>query len=541
MLPGKSYTPEDILRLVWRRRWFVIVPFVAIFAGTLVVSRLIPDRYRSETTILVVPQKVPESYVRSTVSTNIADRLRSIQQQILSRTRLELIIRDFDLYAVERKRLPMEDVVEMMRRDVRVDIVKGDVFRVAYTSNNPRIAMQVAERLATEFTKESLQDREVLASATTDFLQSQLEDARRRLAEQEAKVVDFQRRHAGSLPSERESNVQVLHNLQLQVQAVLESANRDRDRRLFLERTLAELEPQAKARAESDLTPGSGNPADPVAELAGSGPIADQLEAARNALKTLELRLKPEHPDIVYMKRVIRDLEAKATAEAAQQPSAATAARPPRQATPEEQARQRRLQETREELASADTQLAFKLAEERRLRDQITLIQSRVASTPGLEADLIAITRDYETLKKAYEVLLGKQEDSKLASALEQRQIGEVFKVIDPARLPESPASPNRVLIDLLGALSGLAIGFGVVALLEYRDKSLCSEEDLLAVLKVPVLAAIPVIETRRDRQRARLRRAIEIASAATAAAVLVGAVLFAWSAGDFARLLSVR
>jgi capsular polysaccharide biosynthesis protein len=188
-----------------------------------------------------------------------------------------------------------------------------------------------------------------------------------------------------------------------------------------------------------------------------------------------------------------------------------------------------------------DVQLASRLAEERRLRAQISLVQSQVAATPGLEADLIAISRDYETLKKAYEVLLAKQEDSKLAAALEQRQIGEVFKVIDPARLPESPASPNRLLIDLLGAVAGLAIGFGLVALLEYRDKGLRSEDDVLAVLKLRVLAAIPVIETRRDERRAKWRRAIEIAGAAVAAAVLAVAVLFAWTAGDFARLLSVR
>jgi polysaccharide chain length determinant protein (PEP-CTERM system associated) len=531
VLPGKKYTPEDMFWMVRRRKWALIVPFTMIFTGTFLVALMVPDRFRSETVILVVPQRVPESYVRSTVTTRIEDRLRSIQQQILSRTRLELIIRDFDLYPAERGRMAMEDVVEIMRRDVKADTVKGDTFRVAYSSSDPKKAMQVAERLASEFTNENLRDREVLAAATTDFLQSQLDDARRRLAEQEAKVAEFQRRHAGRLPSERASNLQVMHNLQLQVQAVLESANRDRDRRLFLERTLAGLDPEAPAlRATVPV-----NPAETTADPIGKGSTAEQLEAARDALKGLELHLKPEHPDVVYLKRLIQDLEANVAAEASQRPTA-SAARAPRARTAEEANILRRTQETREELASVDVQLASKQAEEKRLRAQIALFEGRVADTPALEAELTALTRDYETVQKGYESLLAKQEDSKVSAALERRQIGEVFKVLDRARLPEGPASPNRLLINLLGALAGLTVGFGLIAALEYRDNGLRSEDDVLSVLHVPVLASIPVIETRRDRLLARRKRVLGTMSAAAALVVLLGAGVFAWTAG-FIRL----
>jgi len=227
--------------MLWRRKWAVILPFVAVSLGTFAVSSWLPDRYRSETVILVVPQRVPEDYVRPTVTARIEDRLRTIQQQILTRTRLEQIIRDLKLYPREIARQPMEDVVELMRRrDVRVDIVKGDAFRVTYTYDNPKTAMDVAARLASEFQNESLSDRATQAQSTTHFLESQLISARKRLEAQEAKFADFQRRYSGQLPSEREANLQVLHNLQLQVQSVLESLNRDRDRRLFLERSMAE-------------------------------------------------------------------------------------------------------------------------------------------------------------------------------------------------------------------------------------------------------------------------------------------------------------
>ena len=191
MLPGKVYRPEDILLILRRRIWFLLVPFAIVAAATAVISRKLPDLYRSDTLILVVPQRVPESYVKSTVTSRIEDRLQSISQQILSRTRLERIIQDFNLYAEERKTGIMEDIVEQMRSDIKVDVVKGDAFRVSYIGRDPRTVMKVTDRLSSLFIEENLRDREVLAEGTDQFLEAQLEDARRRLAEHEKKLEDL--------------------------------------------------------------------------------------------------------------------------------------------------------------------------------------------------------------------------------------------------------------------------------------------------------------------------------------------------------------
>ena len=158
-----------------------------------------------------------------------------------------------------------------------------------------------------------------------------------------------------------------------------------------------------------------------------------------------------------------------------------------------------------------------------------------------MEAELTALTRDYDTLQKGYVSLLAKQEDSKVSAALERRQIGENFKVIDRARLPEGPASPNRAMIDLVGALAGLGVGFGLASLLDFKDKSLWSEDDALCVLQLPVLAGIPIIETRRDRRRARRRRIVAMVSTAAVVVALLGAGLFAWSSGLIRLPLLVR
>ena len=250
MIPGKKYTPEDFLDIAKRRAWVILVPFVLIAAGAAIDSRLTPDLYRSETVILVVPQRIPESYVRATVTSRIEDRLQSIGQQILSRTRLERIITDFNLYTAARKATVMENVVEMMRKDITVETVKGDAFKVSYVSGDPRAAMEVTNRLASLFIEENRHDREVLADGTNQFLESQLEDARRRLSEHEKKVEEYRMRYSGELPTQVQSNLQVIQNTQLQVQALVESIDRDRDRRLVLERSIADVStPEAKPEA----------------------------------------------------------------------------------------------------------------------------------------------------------------------------------------------------------------------------------------------------------------------------------------------------
>jgi uncharacterized protein involved in exopolysaccharide biosynthesis len=289
VIPGKKYTPEDLLDIGKRRWWLIVVPFLVVSIGTAIYARLTPNLYRSETVILVVPQQIPESYVRATVTSRIEDRLQSIEQQILSRTFLERIILDFDLYAFARKTTVMENVVETMRRQhISIETVKGDAFRVSYVSGDPETAKKVTERLAQLFIEENRRGREILANGTNQFLESQLEDARQRLAEHEKKVEDYRRQYAGQLPTQVESNLQVIQNTQLQVQALVESIDRDRDRRMVLERSIADAT-APDARAEAVIVP------PPVATAEAS--IGDQVASARHALQALLARLTPEHPD----------------------------------------------------------------------------------------------------------------------------------------------------------------------------------------------------------------------------------------------------
>jgi len=519
VLPGKIYTPEDILRILWQRKWLLAIPFVVAVISTFAVSMYLPKQYRSETVILVVPQRVPESYVRSTVTARIEDRLSSLREQILSRSRLERIVMDFNLYSAMRQKAPMEDVIEAMRRNVDVTVQRGDAFKVSFVNGDPRVAQKVTERLASIFIDENLRDREVQAEGTNQFLDSQLEDARRRLVEHEKKLEEYRRRYAGQLPTQVQSNLQAIQSAQLQLQALNESMNRDRDRQVLVERQLADAQAgvPATTSTEPPSTSAEGTPILSNAQL---------LEAARARLAVLETRYTEEHPDVAATKRQVRDLEAKVAAESAAVKAQGPQA--PRPLTTAEMQRQSRIRELTAEIQNLDSQITRKQAEEHQLRETISAYQAKVEAAPTRESELTELTRDYATLQGAYTSLLTKREDSKMSANLERRQVGEQFKVLDPPRIAERPFSPNVRLINAAGAAVGLGIGMLLIAFLEYRDSSLRTEEDVLRVIQVPVLALVPMMASDRE-LRLQRRRQLLVGLAVFVMVASSGAALLLW------------
>jgi polysaccharide chain length determinant protein (PEP-CTERM system associated) len=524
MLPGKTYTPEDFLWMAWKRKWLILLPTVLIALATFTVAQLLPNRYRSQTTILVIPQRVPEKFVASTVTADVGERLQTISQQILSRTRLERIVEEFNLYQKERQTMIMEDIIEQMRRrDVGVASDRGRAdggsFTVSFEADNPRTAMLVAERLASMFVQENLQDREVMADSTSQFLQAQLEDARRRLIEHEKKLEDFRRRNAGQLPTQVTSNLQMMQTTQMQIQANADGAGKDRDRLRVLEEAIADAE-----SAERDTPP------EPVVTATGDTPggtAAQQLESARATLRSLELRLKPEHPDVIRARRVIKELEAKAEREALASSVSADGTGLPQ--TPQQQQAAARLAAMKLEAQEINQRLQTRKQDEEKLQKLMAAYNTRLEAGPGLESEFTELTRDYSTLQEQYTTLLRKSEESKIAVNLERRQIGEQFKVIDGARLPERPISPNRIQINLMGLLAGLGVGVALAGLLEYRDTTLKTDDDVTVSLTLPVLAVIPAMTNLTERIRMKRRRRLVAAASASLASLVIMAGVVIW------------
>jgi polysaccharide chain length determinant protein (PEP-CTERM system associated) len=508
VIPGKQYTPEILLSIAWRRKWWILVPALVIGTTASLVTRQLPNLFQADATILVVPQRVPENYVRPTVTASIDDRLMTISQQILSRSRLERVIQDFNLYADLRKTWLMEDIVEAMRGQIGWEAVRGDAFRVSFTSEDPRTAMRVTEKLASLFIDENLRDRENLAEGTNRFLDSQLDEARRRLIENERKLEAYRRAHDGELPNQVEANLEGMHNAGMQLQALTEALNRDRDRRLVLERIIAD------ANAAESITA----PPPPPGDAGSAGTAADELRNAEATLLAMQLRLKPSHPDIAILKRQITQLQRRVEAEDAAQPVSDETI------TPGEGIRRNRLNESKAEIASLDQQIAAKLEEEKRLHGIVADYQRKIETAPTRETELTDLTRDYETFGQVYRELLTKKSESNITANLERRQIGEQFRMLDPPRLPERPSSPNRPKLYLMGIAAAFGVGLGLSALLEYFDRSMRSEEDVRAALNLLVLATVPVIRgaqiSKRRRQLLALSVSVGLAAALTAAVV---------------------
>jgi polysaccharide chain length determinant protein (PEP-CTERM system associated) len=510
VLPGKKYAPEEIVRILIRRAWLILLPLVLCTSGAVVVSKLLPNRYMSETLIMLFPQRIPDSYVKSTVTSNIEDRLATLRDQILSRSRLERIILDLGLYQPLRSKLPMEDVVQRMRKDIDVKVEGKDSFRVTYISQDAGTAQKTTERLASLFIEENLRDRENLAEDTNQFLDSQLEDARRRLVENEKKLEAYRSLHSGELPSQADANLQTIRTAQTQLQNNADSTDRAAERRLLLERQLVDLQSDPLV---APPTPVNSNSPDSTAAES----TAQQLQIAQARLQILLTHDKPDHPDVRMMQRTIKDLEAKVQAEASARSGDAGPVSKP--VTPSEALRQKRIRDLRAEIEGIDRQLKEKQSQDEHLRSVIADYQSRLAAVPKRESELVELNRDYATLQTTYQGLLAKKEDSKIAANLERRNIGEQFKVLDPARVPERPFSPNRMLIDLGGAAAGLFLGLGMIGLLEYLDNSMRSEGDVVLALNLPVLAQFPLIESEADLRR---RRRSKIVFGVTATATVL-------------------
>jgi polysaccharide chain length determinant protein (PEP-CTERM system associated) len=524
MLPGKLYTPDDYLRMAWSRRWFILIPTVVIASTTAVVAMFLPNVYRASTNVMIVPQRVPEEFVQSTVTNPLAERLDMVSKQILSRTQLERIIQEFNLYERERGQMIMEDVIERMRRDIRISLSTNPrrrertaSFSVSFDSPNARTAMRVTERLGSLFVQENLEDRQLLADQTAGFLQAQLEEARRRLQDQENKLRDFRQRNHGQLPEQVQANLQLMSGAETRLQSVLEAQNRDRDRLANAEKTLLELGAPTTVTAPA-----------PAATKGSEGPAtaAELLALERAKLRGLELRLKPEHPDIGIQKRLIAELETKAEEEALRQPLSAVNPAPVVTVNREVAAR---IDRVRSEIQDLRSRIESGRREEVVLRDTITRQQARVATAPGLQSQLTDLMRDYTTVQETYTSLLRRAEESRLSVNMERRQIGEQFKIIDGARLPERPISPDRSRINMFGILGGLAVGLALVALLEYRDTSFKTDDDVMTTLALPVLAVIPLMTNAGERRQTRRRKLLLAASASLTCMLLAAAVMVVW------------
>jgi polysaccharide biosynthesis transport protein len=526
MVPGRRYTPRYVANLL-RRHWFAVSAPILIFGGLAVLlAKALPNVYYSQATIQILPSRIPENLVKTTVVAPLPERLREAREQLLSESRVEEIVKELDLLPTVRERLPTELIVGAMRRAVRTELVSKDTVVLGVSGYEPDKVAKLAERLLADYIEISVKDRTVLAESTSQFLETELEAARERLLVQERKVQSYREQHAGELPSEVDTNLRMMQTSYVQMQGVVEALRQDRERRNALERAINDALPAASdvdsdgAPVEEPTAPSqtatasSGDEADPL--KLPPGPPSKQLVAARAIVEALKLRLTSEHPDMQRAERLIKRLEA----EAAGAPAA-----PDRRADARA-AHDARLRQAQDELSRLNQQIAAREALEMRLRDAVAGYQNRVEAVPERVSEWTDLTRDYGTTQQVYAGLLAKREEARIAASLERQRAHEQFKVVGLPQVPTAPVSPNRPAIALLGLMLGFGLAVASVALFEVKDTTIRAENEVLTNLGIPVLAMVPIVRTVTDRRRARRRK---VTLSAAAALVVVLAVALRW------------
>ncbi len=517
-----------LLDIIRRRHIHFLIP---LFLGWLVVwgsSWVLPPRYKSGTLILVEQPTMPNNLVAPNVNDNLQDRLQSITEQILSRTRLLLIIDKLNLYRDGHRAMTPDQKVALMRKDIDIELVRDvqnqaiTAFRVSYLAPDPREAQQVTSELTNLFIDENTRVREQESEDTTRFMVDQVASARSSLADQDAKVRAFQAQHEGELPDQEQTNLQILSGLQSQLQNEQDALNAVKQQRVY-HQTLID---QYRAMQGTTHT-ANGSPTD----LAG---VDQRLETLRTKLADLSTRYTDRYPEVQDLKAEIAKTEktrdqlianmqnaVNGKEQKTERNSQTQVLTDPAQDAPFLQL-QSQLQADQVEIANREQAIAS-------LKSRINEYQARLSEEPAIEQQFADLTRGYDQSQKNYNDLLQKEKDSQMATSMEQMQEGERFTMIDPPSLPIKPDFPNRLKMCGAGLGAGVALGLLIVAGLESLDDRLHTDQQIRNLLPVAVVAEVPSISSPQDEGKRKRRLVLGWAMTALIVAAIAGGSAFSY------------
>jgi polysaccharide chain length determinant protein (PEP-CTERM system associated) len=486
--------------MLWKRKWLATTLWLVGSLLSIVVVRLLPSVYTAEAVVLVDSQKIPENFVSSTVSGDIAGRLALISQNIMTSTRLLDIINTFALYQNERKRLTQEELLRKMHEDISVDFEKSwtggkmQSFRLGYRGRNAKTVAEVANRLAGLYVAENVRAREDQAEGTVEFLRQQLQEAKRSLDEQEQKVAEFKREHNGILPEQQSSLLGTLSSLGVELQGVQTSADRAQENELSLKAALSSAE-----SSEASLRAGLRR------EGQGSGRVLKtKSEVLEEQLRALRLKYTADYPEVQAAERELketRQLEAAESVVVLTRGSGASGAgggtdisnQRPAIVSPELIQSKERIATLRAQIEIAKHQIVTLEKQREGLAAAISDCRARINRLPLVEQEMAGLKRNYEESANNYNSLLQKKLAAAVATDMEHLQKSERFTVIDPARIPQKPVKPNRPVLAAVGSLAGLVIGLLLGFALEYRKHTFLGEWEL--PVGAVVLGRVPLIE----------------------------------------------
>jgi polysaccharide chain length determinant protein (PEP-CTERM system associated) len=514
--------------LAWRRKWWIIIPLILSVLGGAAFLKVSPKTYRASTLILLEPQSIPDSFVRSTITESVESRLRTITQQINSRTNLEKIVKDFQLdekssstfqlewvhklgkhipfldsWISSREQSPHSDsgvfmgLLDQLRNNLQVTMRSGTpgsggagreqsvAFEISFQWKDPDIVAPVTNAVASRFIQENLNVREEIAISTTDFLEQETALIRNELEARERELETFKKEHMGMLPDQLESNINVMNQLRDQLLSLQRSLDQEKQQALLLksQAQMARIERDALAnsiRQEQGRTGGTRRDQQLTTEELTSG----SLEELETELRRLSTAYTEKHPDVIALKRRIDSMKKEGI-------RAASGNTP---STPDTG-----MDRISVQLVPINANIESYKNQIREVERQLQTYKERVERTPQVEMALNKILRDYETVQQRYDDLLKKKLDAKLAEQMEKRKKGEQFRVLDPAIRPPKPFKPDAKRVMAMAFALGLGLGCGLAYLREMLDPAFYNPEDVAAFLELPIMVSIPMADMEKE------------------------------------------
>jgi len=468
---------KRILRKYWWILPLTVISGVSLGLGT---TLFLPKKFTSQTLVLVDQPTISPDLVKPVVTEASNQRLASMQEQILSRSRLQPIIEKFGLYQAERTKFHMEDLVGRLRTAIEVTPLapmQGTQnrqlpgFHVNVTFDNPQIAQRICSEITTMFMEQNSKDIDAQGTQTTEFFAQQVDEAKQNLDAQDAKLAEFKNKYMGSLPDQEQTNLGLLAGMNSQLDALTQAVNRAQQDKVMNESLLNSQLATWKA------VKGGDTPAETLDQ---------QLTILQDQLSALQSRYTADHPDVIKTKNQIEQLKRRMSEEPKSGGTPANA-----QATGIEPPV---IQQLRARVRQDDLSIADLVKRQGQIQNQINILQGRIQSTPGVEQQYKELTRNYQSAVEFYNDLLKRHDQAKIGRDLNRRQEGEQFRVLDAPSLPMTPSFPKKTMFAGAGFGGGLALGLSILFLLAALDRSMHTEHDVEVCMRLPVLAIVPSV-----------------------------------------------
>lgn len=521
----RQRTVGEYARIIWRRKWLILLPTIAIASAIAWVVMRLPDIYESSTLIVVKPSTIPTAVVPAMSEDTLTRQLTSISQVVTSRSSLQPLVEKYRLYEVERASgEPMEAVIDRMRKDIKVELntTRNDItngFNITYRGREPRVTQVVTAELASKYVDAQARSVSDAGRQNKEFFERQIIRVKEELDLIAQKRLNFLHENLPNLPSTGEPLGRQLTGLYEQQKSLITDIGRLRDRQSALNQQLGDLQKQRQQTIDNYIDEGNDPKKSPEYTK-----LAEREDVLTAELREMERSLKPANPDVIKKKEEIAALrvqmekaitEGKARAEEKRK-------RYESQIDPQYNGTKRDLEFTESEIGRQQQMLSD-------TNSQLAGLQSRINAIPSVQVGLETLDREYKTKQESYDALLAQQLKINTISDITSSQQGESIAVVDAANLPERPVAPKRPMLIILGLLLGLCVGLGLAAAFEVpRLLTIQTTDDAEHYTGLPVLVAVPELMTPQEVRSRSTRRLILIAAGIIVALVSIPALAYA-------------